>query len=112
MKVYFVDGNIMFMDNMPGVAADKIDAVNGYSKSLDVVEGIRKFYPDDNFNIVTNCPWFLSNDYTWNAELKRPEIYLWVEKEKTWKNITELTERDIKFAHNIEKMWRAGEFTD
>ena len=79
-------------------------ASHGYQNNMNLVERLQK-----DTIIVTNCLYLLSTEYGWNEETNSPEIYI-KQKDGSLKNISELTQREIRQAHNIEKMYMAGEF--
>ena len=83
---------------------------NGYKVNIDIIEDLRIHYPD--INIVTNLPYLLSNEFAWNTKENKSEIYLWsvIDNQEGFRNISDLTTREIREGHNIEKMYRSGEF--
>ena len=62
--------------------------------------------------ILTNSLVALGHWCGWNECENHTDIYLWVGKLHTFKRIDELTDKEIRFAHNIEKLYMAGEFRE
>jgi len=62
-----------------------------------------------NAKIYTNYLGALSFDYSWDKENNKCEAYLY-DDEDGWINIQNLTSRELRFAHNIPKMYMAGVF--
>ena len=112
MKIYFEDGRLK-KDVLNGAIPYRIDlmldATNGYSYCDSYLWKMSK----DNYNAVvyTNEITALSNRYAWNKELKAPEIYL-RSSNGNFIRIDELTERELREAHNIMRMYIAGEFNN
>ena len=86
------------------------ESKNGYKVNINIIEDLRIHYP--NIIIVTNLPYLLSNEFAWNTKENKSEIYLWsvIDNQEGFRNISDLTTREIREGHNIEKMYRSGEF--
>ena len=83
-----------------------IDAGSGYSKCIFMAETCKKI----NMAVVTNCTALLNSDYCWDEDKQRFDCYFYDKENKEWRNIHTLTDKDLRKAHNIEKMFRAGSF--
>lgn len=110
MKIYFEDGRLLSGNEFAGEFLKekigeftRIDAEDGYSNCEYVLEKLRK----ENYDAIvyTNYVRALSNFYAWNDELKVPEIYLRAGYNNAFIRIDKLTDRKLREAHNIEKMY-------
>ena len=110
MKIYFEDGPLTKdMTKMPPNMIHGIDASNGVTNNIRVLEDIKEEEPSDTV-VYTNDISALNNRYAWNNELKVPEIYLRTGKNDTFIRIDELTGRVLRECHNIAHLYLAGEF--
>ena len=103
MKVYFYDGSIYFFKMIhPHRFAHEIDASDGVSNNLKQLESLRDNQATE---VFTNSILALSNSYGWDEEENHTDIYLWVDELKDFIRIDYLTNKEIRYAHNIEKMY-------
>lgn len=106
MKIYFEDGRL----NITSMPCDKhyhmVDATDGFSRCFNELLYLKS--TDDSVSVYTNFIAALHNQFAWNKELKTPEIYL--RRFNGWVRIDELTDRELREGHNIEKMWITGAF--
>ena len=78
---------------------------HGYKKAVDFAEKFNcKWF-------LTTCPTMLHSINWWNEEEQKFEIYIPTKKGKL-KNIQEFTDRELRQAHNVEKLFLGGEFDD
>lgn len=105
MKIYFEDGEL-YSKNVNIEYHYIVDARRGYSNNMVLLDFINTY--DNEASIYTNSLVALNNDYAWNRELKVPEIYL--RKDGKWVRIDKLTEKQLREAHNIMKMYMSGMF--
>lgn len=77
----------------------------GYKNALKLFRDI------ENDWFATTCPTILYSIDWWNEEEQKFEIYIPTKKGKL-KNIQEFTNRELRQAHNVEKMFLGGEFDD
>ena len=111
MKIYFEDGRLMDIAEINSdIGYIMIDAYYGFTHCYDK---LMKYKDDEklsgiNIPIYTNFSAALNNKFAWNKELQVPEIYL--RKNGNWVRIDELTDRELREGHNIEKMWITGAF--
>lgn len=45
-----------------------------------------------------------------DSDILRPDCYFIMDREKGLNNICNLTEKELREPHNLEKLYRAGEF--
>ena len=108
MKIYFEDGELIWSDYLPFDNYITVNAANGVSRNIDVLNDIKKTNP--NAIVYTNSIFAFSNDYAWNEELKVPEIYIRSGKYNIFTRIDKLTIKELRKAHNLAKMYVAGVF--
>lgn len=108
MKIYFEDGLLVNLQDVPADLIIKIDATEGPRDNQYKLECAKEYHPDA--VIYTNSLIALANEYAWNEELEVPEIYIRAGEYRWFHRIDELTERELRFAHNICKMYLAGSF--
>lgn len=108
MKIYFEDGELVSTPYLPFNDYYKIDAKYGPKHNRNMLDIIKECSPDR--VIYTNSLIALSNEYAWNEELGVPEIYIRAGEYMCFARIDTLTERELRYAHNICKMYLAGAF--
>lgn len=108
MRIYFEDGLLVNLQDVSGGFIIKIDAAEGPRANQYSLNCAKKYHPDA--VIYTNSLIALSNDYAWNEKLEVPEIYIRAGEDMKFYRIDRLTERELRFAHNICKMYLAGAF--
>lgn len=110
MIVYFEDDSIAndMMLSMDGTEMIKVDAGMGYSHCRRKLRYIKDNYPFNTY-VYTNCLDAFSNFWCWDNEKKLPMIYV-RDKNYQWKLISELTTRELRMGHNLEKLYVNGEF--
>ena len=108
MKIYFEDGQLLPQSMLPFKYDHKIDAGEGYSYCDDALEYLRV---NDPCGVVyTNMISALYNRYAWNRDYGCFEIYMRCKEDNAFHLIQELTQRELREAHNIMKMYMANEF--
>lgn len=55
--------------------------------------------------IVTNAPYLLDNGVVWN---KKYGPLVWFQKDGDWVIMQDLTKKELRAGHNIEKIYRNG----
>ena len=107
MKIYFEDGALNARFDCPFNYAVRIDAADGYSHCLKTLEHLK----DQNFkgNVYTNFLPAMRTVYSWNHTLDEAEVFIRNQYNK-FKNINRLTDRELRFAHNIPHMWEHKQF--
>lgn len=123
MKILFYDGSLHnFFNDVtqrpdimhhylhPAEAHVMVDADDGptanYKKLKELSEEDFPYY------ILTNSLVALSHVFGWNDKEKHTDIYLWREKYKDFIRCDRLTLKDIREAHNIEKMYMSDAFDE
>ena len=87
-----------------------IPAGNGYIKNMEARDD---FLNKEGAVVFTNSIYFLSNDYFWDHNRNYPTIYMVKPGDhKVIRNIQAMTPKTLRFAHNIRRMFLAGEFQD
>ena len=108
MKIYFEDGQLLPQHMLPFKYDHKIDAGEGYSYCDDALEYL---CANDPCSVVyTNTVTALHNRYAWNRDYSCFEIYMRCKEDNAFHLIQELTQRELREAHNIMKMYMANEF--
>lgn len=111
MKIYFEDGKLrQTLDvNIDGYII-MIDAGEGFNTCYNQLRQLREYERVSNveYAVYTNLSAALNNYLTWNEELRLPEVYL--RRNDRWIRIDQLTARELRAAHNLEKMWISGAF--
>lgn len=112
MKIYFQDGKLIDGDVFDCTDLWKLDAAYGPSFCRRNLDFISKHYSDD--TVYTNSLIALNNDYAWNDELGAPEVFLKTHNldtdEYEWARIDRLTDKNLRKAHNLMRMYLAGSF--
>ena len=90
------------MEKASLVFIDEFDAFYHFELSENIVKMLNKF---ENVQIIltTHNTDLLSND------LLRPDCFFWLHDEKI-SSLADLTEKEIRKAHNLQKMFKAGAF--
>lgn len=90
------------MEQASFVFIDEFDAFYHFELSENIVKMLNKF---ENVQVIltTHNTDLLSND------LLRPDCFFWLRDEKI-SSLADLTEKEIRKAHNLQKMFKAGAF--
>ena len=113
MKIYFYDGqlkNASFPYDLYLVNERMISIIDARFGPKDNIKRLEELQKRKEQYILTNSLVALSHAYGWNWVENHTDIYLWVEKQHKYVRLDELTDREIRCAHNIEKMYLAGVF--
>jgi hypothetical protein len=108
MVVFFEDGSVnnpLFID---GKEILTVDAGMGFSNCRKRLRYIKDNYPFDT-EVYTNSLDAFSNFWSWDEEKKMPMIYIRNENGK-WTLIWDMTDRELRLAHNLAKMYVNGVF--
>ena len=108
MKIYFEDGKLRNLNQLPIHIDFVIDATDGVNDNFKILDELNQ--REEDITIYTNSIFAFSNQYAWNKELKVPEIYIRIGEHMIFKRIDELTKRELREGHNLAKMYVAGEF--
>lgn len=113
MKIYFEDcSRVHFIPLFKECRRTTfiVDAKDGVSNNIERLETLLQNNRD--LTIHTNSLLAFSNRYAWNKNLGVPEIYIRVGKTREFVRIDKLTNRQLKWGHNLAKMYLAGEFKE
>jgi energy-coupling factor transporter ATP-binding protein EcfA2 len=103
--LFFWLQNAIFNENPPSfIFIDEFDAFYHQDLSEYVVKVIKKLN-DCQFILTTHDTGVMSN------ELMRPDCLFLMNRNKI-KSLSSLTDKELRSAHNIEKMYRAGAFDE
>lgn len=108
MKIYFEDGELRSPFQLPFSDYYKVDASRGYSENEQKLESIRA--EDYNATVYTNQIAALQTKYCWNEELKVPELYIRAGEHMIFTRIDECTDKELRYAHNLMRMYMSGTF--
>lgn len=108
MKVYFEDGVLTGTTHLKLGCRYAINASVGYSNNEQVFDRILKDEPDVSVYTNSLVPLLYSDIYCWNKDLGVFELY--IRKNDEFIRVDELTNRQLRFGHNLLRLWRAGEF--
>lgn len=106
MKVYFEDDSLGIPYDIEETYCI-VDAANGPTACFRDLNWYRENKPDA--VIYTNFVNALSFDYSWDMINNECAAYI-RNSDGVWTNIQDLTARELRFAHNVPKMYIAGEF--
>lgn len=105
-KIFFYDGDLADLGMED--AAETVDAKYGYSNNMETVAAMER---DQKLHqVVTNQIALLDAKRVWNKVTHEPDIYLRDKKDGNWKSICRFTKTNISYSHDIEKMYKTGEF--
>lgn len=112
MIVYFENGWLNHHRVLLETCEDliEIDAGMGYNNCRRKLRYIKDNCPFDTA-VYTNSLDAFSNFWCWDDKKKMPMIYI-RDKNDRWKLICEMTDRELRMAHNLEKMYVNGAFCD
>ena len=110
MKIYFEDGELGCTNQLPVSCCVIVHAGSGVGTNIRVLDDIMNY--DPNATVYTNSILAFSNQYAWNEELQAPEVYIRAGVKREFTRIDKLTEREIRRAHNLAKMYLAGTFDE
>lgn len=108
MIIFFEDGSINNSLLIDGKEVFKIDAAFGVTINYNMLLAIDKEMDFDT-RVYTNSIIALSNRWCWDEQSEVPQVYIRNADHK-WEHITHFTNRQLKQGHNLEKMYRSGEF--
>ena len=103
MIIYFEDGKLL-----DHTCDFSLDAGNGYSHCRTMLWHIFKNFPFET-TVYTNSLDAFSAGWCWDHDKNIPMIYI-RDENKEWKLISEMTDRELRYAHNLERMYRNCEF--
>ena len=109
MKIYFEDGHLETdLSHIPVEVDSIVDAASGVSSNISMLDSLIRRNPD--CVVYTNSIFAFDNMYAWNEELKVPELYIRTGEHILFTRIDKLTEKELRRAHNLAKMYVAGSF--
>ncbi|MDD2492582.1 MAG: ATP-binding protein [Bacilli bacterium] len=95
---------LLEMKNCSFVYIDEFDAFYHYELAEMIVKELKKF-TDTQIIVTTHNTDLMNND------LMRPDCYFVLSEEKI-DSLNHMTEKDIRFAHNLQKMFKSGSFNE
>ena len=110
MKIFFEDGALRKPSQLPISPDFIINATLGVTANINLLDQLAQEKRE--LIIYTNSIFAFSNKYAWNEELNIPEIYIRAGNHMIFTRIDNLTNREIKEAHNLAKMYISGEFEE
>ena len=108
MKIYFYDGELPYEPMSRENIIITIDAKYGHKACVRLVNLYRG---RNDVSVLTNYTYLL-NSFGWNEQENKWDVWIWQEKSMQWKNVQDLTDRELRQAHNLERLYRAGEFDE
>lgn len=108
MKIYFEDGTLRQLNQLPVPIDFVVDAAQGVTANFNTLDELKQ--RNENLTIYTNSIFAFSNQYAWNQELKVPEIYVRAGEHMLFTRIDELTNRELREGHSLAKLYVVGEF--
>lgn len=85
-----------------------IDAVYGPGKCKIFLDYIKN--ENTNAIVLTNSLVALDNTYCWNDKTHSCDLYIFITSRNRFVSVNNLTDKNIKKAHNLEAMYRNGAF--
>lgn len=112
MKIYFEDGKLREVNQLPVKNDFLVDASYGASSNINILDEFKQRETEDGESLIiyTNSIFAFSSWYAWNDKLKVPEIYIRAGEYMVFTRIDKLTNRELKEGHNLAKMYVGGEF--
>ena len=106
-SLFYYDGNL---EDLVKEKAEYqvIDAKDGYKNNIERIKKLKR--SSVSHLILTNQVALLNNEYVWSTEKHEPVVYLKDPSDGKWKHIRRFTRMDIKHTHNLERLYRSGEF--
>lgn len=108
MKIYFEDGVLTATQQLKLGSDYFINAANGYSANERALDRIKETVPDAIVYTNSLVPLLYSDIYCWDNEAKIFELY--IRQGDDFVRVDKLTNRELRFGHNLFRLWRAGEF--
>ena len=105
MRVYFEDGYLITPFDIEG-PYHTVDAASACFRDL---YWYREHEPET--QIYTNFVNALSFDFSWDMVKNECAAYI-RNSNGEWTNIQDMTARELRFAHNVPKLYIAGEFKE
>lgn len=109
MIIFFEDGRLRDSSLLPFDYEYEIDAKDGYSSNLEELNNIKEITTSSDI-IYTNSLVALDNRYCWNVRLGVPELYIRAGENQEFVRVDKLTNKELREAHNLFKMYKNGEF--
>lgn len=112
MIVYFEDGKLNLCKAVLeiGELPFEVDAGMGYSDCRRNLRWIKDTQPF-NAKVYTNSLDAFSNFWCWDDEKKIPMIHI-RDRSGKWRLISDMTDKELRMAHNLEKLYVNGIFCD
>lgn len=108
MRVYFEDGYLTTPFDIES-PYHRVDAAYGPTACFRDLYWYREHEPEA--TIYTNFVNALSFDFSWDMVKNECAAYI-RNSNGEWTNIQDMTARELRFGHNIPKLYIAGEFKE
>ena len=108
MKIYFEDGKLVNIKQLPIAPDYVIDASDGVTACMNMLDRI--YSTNRDAVVYTNSIIAFSIRYAWNEERKIPDVYIRGGEYMEFTNIALLTNRQLREGHNLAKLYLGGEF--
>lgn len=113
MKILFYDGPLymyFFKTDTKDASVLTVDAADGPKANTKLLNQLDGYEKSNDLRVITNSLIALSHYYGWDKEENHTDIYLWVDEIGAFVRIDKLTNREIRYAQCIEKMYLNGVF--
>lgn len=110
MKIYFEDGELRNLTQLPEKPEFTIDAGKGITNAIKELDLFSEINPA--CIIYTNSIAAFSNRYAWNDKLQVPEIYIRAGEDMLFTRIDNLTGRILREGLNLAHLYLGGEFQE
>ena len=108
--LFFYDGPLTDIATTDMESEDLVDAKDGYSNNM---AAMRKLIKDDKVHLVlSNQIKVLDNMLLWDHVAHRPKLCFLDKSDGKWKPAGRFIKKELKYIHNLEKMFLNGEFAE
>lgn len=116
MRILFYDGNLLdfLFENQKHFNLQNTPFIDARQGPKACYEKLRKLSSDKNppKSVLTNSLTALTHVFGWNEAEHHTDIYIWCEHHADFVRCDFLTKKEIREAHNIEKIYMSYGFED